>query len=115
MKKKQTTVVQLMADCMDMVRSDLVEMGIIDKAVAPMFIPEAVANYVNRLRAEFEMDPLPILRDLIVARYGTQAEAARQWRVSPNVVSDVLKGRRAPYLKMLAEAGLKRVLVYRKL
>jgi hypothetical protein len=36
-----------MADCMDMVRRDLIDMGIIDKRVAPMFIPEAVARYVK--------------------------------------------------------------------
>jgi hypothetical protein len=43
--------VQGMADCMDMVRQDLIEMGIIDKSVAPMFIPEAIASYIKHLSA----------------------------------------------------------------
>lgn len=44
--------VQSMADCMDMVRQDLIDMGIIDKSVAPMFIPEAIANYIKRTAAQ---------------------------------------------------------------
>jgi len=45
--KLQRQTMQGMADCMDMVRGDLIEMGIIDKSVAPMFIPEAIARYVR--------------------------------------------------------------------
>ena len=37
-----------MADCMDMVRQDLINMGIIGDDVAPMFIPEAVAGAIQK-------------------------------------------------------------------
>lgn len=43
---------QGMADCMDMVRSELIEAGVIDKSVAPMFI----ANAVCARLAESERD-----------------------------------------------------------
>ena len=36
------------AQCMDMVRTDLISMGIIDAGVAPMFIPEAVAGAIQK-------------------------------------------------------------------
>lgn len=41
--------VQGMADCMHMVHQDLIEMGIIDKSVAPMFIPEAIARHIKSI------------------------------------------------------------------
>ena len=39
-----------MAECMRMVRDELVEAGIIDAGVAPMFIPEAVAGKLAEAR-----------------------------------------------------------------
>ena len=44
-----------MADCMRMVRDELVEAGIIDAGVAPMFIPEAVAGKLAEARRELEV------------------------------------------------------------
>lgn len=48
--KVRRQIAQGMADCMHMVRNDLIEMGIIDKSVAPMFIPEAVGAHIHGLR-----------------------------------------------------------------
>lgn len=45
--KRATT--QGMVDCMDMVRQELIEAGIIDKTVAPMFIANAVMAYIQKL------------------------------------------------------------------
>lgn len=42
-----------MAECMDMVRQDLIEAGIIDKSVPPMMVPEAV---VSTLRSRVEVE-----------------------------------------------------------
>lgn len=36
-----------MADCMDMVRQELIEAGIVDKAVPPMMVANAVVYYMN--------------------------------------------------------------------
>lgn len=59
------------------------------------------------------VDPVPLLRAMIAARYGTQVEAALRWGGSPNFVSMVLHGHKAPTEQMLTEAGLRRVTVYR--
>lgn len=67
---------QAMADCMDMVRTDLIEMGIIDKTVAPMFIPEAVANCIQKLR-EVEAPSAgddPEFKRLLARAHGTYSE-----------------------------------------
>jgi hypothetical protein len=40
---------QAMADCMDMVRRELVEAGIIDASIAPMFVADAVLAHIARL------------------------------------------------------------------
>jgi hypothetical protein len=45
---------QGMADCMDMVRQELIEAGIIDKNTAPMFIAEAVMRHVAGVRKDAE-------------------------------------------------------------
>jgi hypothetical protein len=37
-----------MAECMDMVRQDLINMGIIGADIAPRFIPEAVAGAIQK-------------------------------------------------------------------
>lgn len=43
-----------MADCMDMVRRELIEAGIIKKEVAPMFIANAVATLVQMQDAAYD-------------------------------------------------------------
>lgn len=43
---------QGMADCMDMVREELIEAGIIDKKTAPMFITEAVMRHIAGVRKD---------------------------------------------------------------
>jgi hypothetical protein len=45
--------VMAMADCMDMVRQELVEAGVIDKDVPPMFVADAVLASLGRTRAAF--------------------------------------------------------------
>lgn len=64
-------------------------------------------------RAMTYHDPLPILRELIATRYGTQAEAALRWGVSAAFVSAVMTGKKYPTEQMLDEAGLERVFAYR--
>lgn len=49
--KARTLETQAMADCMDMVRNDLVEAGIIGANVAPMFIPEAIVKKLQEVAA----------------------------------------------------------------
>lgn len=39
---------ELMAECMSMVRDDLIEAGIVDRTVPPMMVPEAVLSAVTR-------------------------------------------------------------------
>ncbi len=39
----------MMAECMDMVRQDLIDAGVIDKSVAPMFVAEAVCSAMKVL------------------------------------------------------------------
>lgn len=41
-----------MAECMDMVRNDLVEAGVIDKSVPPMMVPEAVYAALSKAAAK---------------------------------------------------------------
>lgn len=43
---------QGMADCMDMVRQELIEAGIIEPSIAPMFIANAVVAYVRNALAQ---------------------------------------------------------------
>ena len=38
---------ELMAECMDMVRQELIEAGIIDKSVPPMMLPEAIVRAIR--------------------------------------------------------------------
>jgi hypothetical protein len=47
---------QGMADCMDMVRQELVEAGLIDERVPPMFVSEAVLARLRQLRAAFHVN-----------------------------------------------------------
>lgn len=47
--KEEYTTMQGMADCMDMVRQELIEAGIIDNTVAPMFIANAVHARIKAL------------------------------------------------------------------
>jgi protein associated with RNAse G/E len=37
-----------MAQCTLMLHDDLVQLGIIDKSIAPMFMTEAILNYINK-------------------------------------------------------------------
>ncbi len=60
---QQKLTTQGMADCMDMVRTDLIEMGIIDSTVAPMFIPEAIARYIKNLASPAAPADLVAVRD----------------------------------------------------
>ena len=41
-----------MADCMDMVRTELIEAGIVDESVPPMFIADTVIRVVHELKTE---------------------------------------------------------------
>jgi hypothetical protein len=43
--------VQCMADCMDMVRQELIEAGVIDANVAPMFVANAVVKKLQEVSA----------------------------------------------------------------
>jgi hypothetical protein len=81
--KLQRLTVQGMADCMDMVRTDLIGMGIIDKTVAPMFIPEAIAKYIKAQAASSERAPEPS-----AASVGDDAEFKRL--VDARFVADTL-------------------------
>jgi hypothetical protein len=47
---------QGMADCMDMVRQELVEAGLIDERVPPMFVSEALLARLRQLRAAFHVN-----------------------------------------------------------
>lgn len=38
---------ELMAECMDMVRQDLISLGIIDKSVPPMMLTEAILSAIR--------------------------------------------------------------------
>ena len=49
---------QGMADCMDMVRQELIEAGIIGKDVAPMFVADAVMFHIKALRALVQAAPV---------------------------------------------------------
>jgi hypothetical protein len=52
-KQKETELTaQGMADCMDMVRQELVEAGVVKADVAPMFLAEAVLSHVAALGAD---------------------------------------------------------------
>lgn len=46
--RSQSREIEAMAECMDMVRQDLITAGIIDKAVPPMMLPEAVIASVQK-------------------------------------------------------------------
>jgi hypothetical protein len=50
-----------------------------------------------------------------VAVSGSQGNAARRLRVSPQYLCDVLKGRREPGQKLLDALGYCRIAVYKKL
>lgn len=55
-----------------------------------------------------------MLREHIERRYGSQAEAARQWNVSSVLVTRMVNGSKAPNPTVLAELGLTRVVTYRE-
>lgn len=44
-----------MADCMDMVRQELIEATIIEKTVPPMMVANAVMKYINECREDFNL------------------------------------------------------------
>lgn len=48
----ELVTMQAMAECMDMVRQELVEAGVIAVSVPPMFVAEAVLGYVRTLGAD---------------------------------------------------------------
>lgn len=41
----------MMAECMDMVRNDLIEAGVIDRSVPPMMVSDAVCSHIAKLEA----------------------------------------------------------------
>jgi hypothetical protein len=55
-----------------------------------------------------------LLRTLINERYESQAQAARTWRMLPQVLNDMLQGRRALSDFVLAKLGLRPVVMYEK-
>jgi len=59
--------VQGMADCMDMVRSELVEAGVIPASVPPMFVTEAVLQHVIGLQRKL-IDANAEIAALLLAR-----------------------------------------------
>lgn len=57
------------------------------------------------------------LRAVLVAevrRMGEQQIAAKQWGISPQYLSDVLKSRREPGAKLLKALGYQRIVIYQK-
>jgi hypothetical protein len=54
--KETELTLQGMADCMDMVRQELVEAGVIDERVPPMFVSEALLTKLRQLRAAFHVN-----------------------------------------------------------
>jgi hypothetical protein len=54
----ELVTMQAMAECMDMVRQELVEAGVIDERVPPMFVSEAVVTKLRQLRAAFHVNML---------------------------------------------------------
>lgn len=52
---RQTTT-EAMADCMDMVRQELVEAGVVDERVPPMFLSEALLTKLRQMRAAFHVN-----------------------------------------------------------
>lgn len=56
-----------MADCMDMVRQELVEAGVIDASVPPMFVTEAVLQHVIGLQRKL-IDANAEIAALLLAR-----------------------------------------------
>lgn len=52
MTKDEIACMQGMADCMDMVRQELVEAGIIGVDVPPMFVANAVLAYIRKVQAQ---------------------------------------------------------------
>jgi predicted transcriptional regulator len=50
-----------------------------------------------------------------INNYGiTQAEFAREYKVSPQHISDILKGNRSPGSKFLKAIGYERLVIYRR-
>ena len=49
---RRTLNASLMADCMDMVRDELVEAGVIEESVAPMFVSHAVVAKLQSIQKE---------------------------------------------------------------
>jgi len=45
---------ELMADCMNMVRQELIDTGIIDKTVPPMMVADAVISKINAMQQQIE-------------------------------------------------------------
>lgn len=54
--RDEVLTLQGMADCMDMVRQELVGAGLIDERVPPMFVPEALLTKLRQLRAAFHVN-----------------------------------------------------------
>ena len=52
LQSPEAKTTQAMAECMDMVRNELIEAGIISDKVAPMFVANAVFEYVRHLRKD---------------------------------------------------------------
>ncbi len=51
-KEKASIKDRAMAGCMDMVRNELIEAGIIDNSIAPMFVANAVCAHASKVRSE---------------------------------------------------------------
>lgn len=66
---------RLMGECMDMVRQDLIDAGVIEKTVPPMMIPEAVARAMgNSVKVEREACR-KACREAVLALTGEQRQS----------------------------------------
>jgi hypothetical protein len=54
-----------MADCMDMVRQEFIEAGIIDKSVAPMFVANAVLGYIAEVEGRADAVDSELLSQVV--------------------------------------------------
>lgn len=75
-------------------------------------------NEVKRLIVHYQLgidQPVgALLATHIAHKYRTQASAAKAWGVSPAFVSMVIRGTKLPTAAILADAGLRRVVQYRR-
>lgn len=83
MTEAELQTLQGMADCMHMVRQELIEAGIVEKSVPPMMVANAVLAYAGQLIEDYNqaVDSIAMLtgdvEDLSTRLMALQAEAQR--------------------------------------